>query len=114
LFDMAEAPFVEKSVPTDTKDPEAITARKKLQAVLDQLNPAEGKQGVGGGKLKPKKALRNVGPQTTAPLEGKAARRQQMRQERQAERRAQRKGRVPYPPPAGTAPTTSSVSEKTP
>ena len=44
LFDMAEAPFVEKPVPADTTDPKAIAARKSLQAVLDKLNPAAGKQ----------------------------------------------------------------------
>lgn len=44
LFDMAEAPFVEKPVPADTKDPEAAAGRKKLQAALDKLNPAAGKQ----------------------------------------------------------------------
>lgn len=44
LFDMQEAPFVEKPVPADTKDAEALVARTRLQAVLDQLNPAAGKQ----------------------------------------------------------------------
>ena len=44
LFDMADAPFVEKPVPADTTDTEAIAAKKRLQAVLDQLNPAAGKQ----------------------------------------------------------------------
>jgi arylsulfatase A len=44
LFDMSDAPFVEKPVPADTKDAEAIEGRKKLQAVLDKLNPAAGKQ----------------------------------------------------------------------
>ena len=41
---MTDAPFVEKPVPADTTDAEAIAARKRLQAVLDQLNPAAGKQ----------------------------------------------------------------------
>lgn len=44
LFDMAEAPFVEKPVPADTTDPKAIAGRKRLQAVLDKLNPTAGKQ----------------------------------------------------------------------
>ena len=48
LFDMKEAPFVEKPVPADTTDPEAIAARKRLQAVLDKLNPAAGKQAAPG------------------------------------------------------------------
>ena len=42
LFDMSDAPFAEKLVATDTKDPAAIAARKRLQAALDQLNPAGG------------------------------------------------------------------------
>ncbi|MBM4143625.1 MAG: hypothetical protein FJ225_08565 [Lentisphaerae bacterium] len=47
LFDMKDAPFTEPLVPADSKDPEAAAARKRLQAVLDKLNPA-------GGKLPPK------------------------------------------------------------
>jgi arylsulfatase A len=39
LFDMTNAPFVEKPVPA-SEQPEA---RQQLQAVLDQLNPAAGK-----------------------------------------------------------------------
>ncbi|MFN0111313.1 MAG: sulfatase-like hydrolase/transferase [Blastocatellia bacterium] len=42
LFDMSDAPFAEKLVAADTKDPKAIAARKRLQAALDQLNPAGG------------------------------------------------------------------------
>lgn len=42
LFDMSSAPFEEKLVAADTKDPAAIAARKRLQAALDQLNPAGG------------------------------------------------------------------------
>jgi len=42
LFDMSNAPFEEKLTPVDTKIPEAIAARKRLQAALDQLNPAGG------------------------------------------------------------------------
>ena len=42
LFDLSGAPWAEKLVPADTKDPAAIAARKKLQAALDQLNPAGG------------------------------------------------------------------------
>jgi arylsulfatase A len=44
LFDMSAAPFVEKPVPPGTGDAEAMAARARLQAVLDQLNPAAGKQ----------------------------------------------------------------------
>ena len=42
LYDMSDAPFSEKLVPADTKDPVAVAARKRLQAGLDQLNPAGG------------------------------------------------------------------------
>ena len=42
LFDMSDAPFAEKPVAADTKDAAAIAARKRLQAALDQLNPAGG------------------------------------------------------------------------
>ncbi|MCX7046327.1 MAG: sulfatase-like hydrolase/transferase [Candidatus Sumerlaeota bacterium] len=50
LLDMKEAPFEEKPVPADTKDEEAIAARRRLQAALDKLNPAGGKTEAGGGK----------------------------------------------------------------
>jgi len=43
LFDMKDAPFVEKLVPADSTDKAAVDARKRLQAVLDKLNPAGGK-----------------------------------------------------------------------
>ena len=39
---MRNAPFTEPRVPADTKDEAAIAVRKRLQAVLDQLNPAGG------------------------------------------------------------------------
>ena len=42
LFDLSGAPWAEKLIPTETKDPAALAARKKLQAALDQLNPAGG------------------------------------------------------------------------
>ena len=52
LFDMSDAPFAEKLVAADTKDPAAIAARKRLQPVLDKLNPAGGilDQGDGTGR----------------------------------------------------------------
>jgi arylsulfatase A len=43
LFDMKDSPFVEELVPADSKDEAAAAARKRLQAVLDKLNPAGGK-----------------------------------------------------------------------
>ena len=35
MFDMAEAPFIEKPVPKDSTDKAAIEARQRLQKVLD-------------------------------------------------------------------------------
>jgi len=43
LFDMSDAPFVEKAVPAETASKQAKAARQRLQAVLDKLNPAAGK-----------------------------------------------------------------------
>jgi len=43
LFDMSGAPFVEKAVANDSTDEAAKSARVRLQAVLDQLNPGGGK-----------------------------------------------------------------------
>ena len=43
LLDMKNAPFEEKPVPADTQDAQAVEARKRLQAVLDKLNPSGGK-----------------------------------------------------------------------
>lgn len=48
MFDLKNAPFEEIPVPADTKDAGAIASRKSLQAVLDKLNPAAGKQSVKG------------------------------------------------------------------
>ena len=42
LFDMSKAPFEEIAIPADTKNPEAIAAKARLQKVLDNLNPAGG------------------------------------------------------------------------
>lgn len=65
LFDMSKAPFEEIPVPTDTKNPEAIAARKSLQAELDRLNPTAGykDESIGSGrhanKVKKKKVRQN-------------------------------------------------------
>jgi arylsulfatase A len=62
LFDMSNAPFEETLVAADTKDPAAVNARKRLQAALDQLNPAGGILDTGDGtgrhanKMKKQKA----------------------------------------------------------
>ena len=49
LFDMKGAPFTEPRVPDDTKDPEAIAARARLQATLDKLAPEDGIRDKGDG-----------------------------------------------------------------
>ncbi len=43
LFDMTDAPFAEKPVPENATNPATVTARKRLRAVLAELNPATGK-----------------------------------------------------------------------
>ena len=43
LFDMKDSPFVEQLIAADSKDKAAVAARKRLQAVLDKLNPRGGK-----------------------------------------------------------------------
>jgi arylsulfatase A-like enzyme len=53
LFDMSDAPFVETLVPVEGQNAEAAAARARLQAVLDNLNPAGGKQ-VPPGAEKPR------------------------------------------------------------
>jgi arylsulfatase A len=42
LFDMSGAPFEEKKIDTNSSDLAAQSARRRLQAALDQLNPAGG------------------------------------------------------------------------
>jgi len=49
LFDMSKSPFEEIAVPVNTKNPEAVAARKSLQADLDKLNPAGGIKDTGDG-----------------------------------------------------------------
>jgi len=46
LFDLSDAPFAEKLVAASGQSDTAKTARKQLQAVLDELNPAAGKNPV--------------------------------------------------------------------
>jgi hypothetical protein len=43
LFDMADAPFVEKPVAAETQDAKARAGQEELQKVLGTLNPASGK-----------------------------------------------------------------------
>jgi len=65
LFSMKDAPFVEALVPADATDPAAVAARKSLQAVLDDLNPAAGKK-VPEGAAKKKKGGKKAKKATKA------------------------------------------------
>jgi arylsulfatase A len=56
LFDMSDAPFVEKLVAKEGQSKEAKAAREKLQKALDELNPAKGK--VAESREKPTKPNR--------------------------------------------------------
>jgi arylsulfatase A len=61
LCDMRDAPFSEPIVADDTKNADASTARKRLQAALDGLNPAGGilDQGDGTGRHAKRNQSRN-------------------------------------------------------
>lgn len=48
LFDLSDAPFVEKPVAPSADTPASKAARQRLTAVLAGLNPAGGKQDVRG------------------------------------------------------------------
>ncbi|MFM7205149.1 MAG: sulfatase-like hydrolase/transferase [Planctomycetaceae bacterium] len=50
LFDLADAPFVERAVPADSPNAEAAAGRKRLAAVLADLDPAAGRLGEESGK----------------------------------------------------------------
>ena len=56
LFDMHGAPFEEKLISVEAQNTEAKEARKRLQVVLDQLNPAGGKRDPGDGSGRHDKA----------------------------------------------------------
>ena len=47
---MKDAPFVEAPIAADSTDPASQAARKRLEAVLDDLNPAGGKVEPAGAK----------------------------------------------------------------
>ncbi len=49
LFDMSDAPFVEKPVAASADTEASKAARQRLSAALKELNPAAGKTDVGGG-----------------------------------------------------------------
>ena len=55
LFDMSDAPFVEKPVAASADTDVSKSARARLTAVLAELNPAGGKTDGGDGKMKKKK-----------------------------------------------------------
>ena len=66
LFDMSDAPFVEKPAPAAADTDASKAARARLTAVLAELNPAAGKTDGAGGKnnkqqRKQKKAERRAG-----------------------------------------------------
>ncbi|HPU86732.1 MAG TPA: sulfatase-like hydrolase/transferase, partial [Candidatus Latescibacteria bacterium] len=50
LFDMTDAPFIEKPVAADADTEAGKAARVRLTAILAELNPAAGKSDAGGGK----------------------------------------------------------------
>jgi len=50
LFDLADAPFTERPVPGDSADADAATGRRRLAAVLADLDPAGGRLGAESGK----------------------------------------------------------------
>ena len=52
LFDMSDAPFVEKPIAKDADTPASKAARARLTATLAELNPADGKTDQGGGAKK--------------------------------------------------------------
>ena len=55
LFDMSDAPFVEKPVAASADSEASKAARQRLSAALKELNPAAGKTDAGGGGAKKNK-----------------------------------------------------------
>ena len=49
LFDMSKAPFEEPVIPPGSASPAATSARRRLPAALDRLNPAGGILDTGDG-----------------------------------------------------------------
>ena len=58
LFDMSDAPFVEKPAPQEGASDAAKAARQRLQAALDELNPAAGKLAPKGASPPKKKKVK--------------------------------------------------------
>jgi len=71
LFDMTDAPFVEKPVATDAQSEVALAARQRLQAVLDKLNPTasvtDSKRKKGDNEQKKKKKERKKAKKVEPP-----------------------------------------------
>jgi arylsulfatase A len=59
LFDMSDAPFVEKPVPADADTETSKAARQKLTAVLAELDPASGKTDANAGAVGKKAGKKN-------------------------------------------------------
>jgi len=72
LFDMRNAPFAEPLVPPDSQDTEAMAARQRLQALLDELNPAGGKVDPGGGKGSKRAARQKMKAESNPPMQNGA------------------------------------------
>jgi arylsulfatase A len=73
LFDMSDAPFVEKPVALDTQHEAAAAARLRLQAVLAKLDPASGKHVLPANRAKKKPAKKRpaAAASTRLPASGK-------------------------------------------
>jgi arylsulfatase A len=73
LFNMKDAPFVEAEVPADSSDPDAQAARKRLSAILADLNPAGGKTVPEGAddKTKAERKAKKAAAKAAAKAAGK-------------------------------------------
>jgi arylsulfatase A len=66
LFDMSDAPFVEKPIAPQADTDQSKSARQRLSAALAELNPGAGKTDSGGGRLANRGTNTNpVGPWKT-------------------------------------------------
>lgn len=65
LFDMSDAPFVEKPV-ADAQSEAAAAARRRLQAVLAKLDPSSGKHVLAADKPKKKSKKNRSAPASPA------------------------------------------------
>ena len=77
LFDMKDSPFVEQLVAEDSKEEAAVAARKRLGAVLDQLNPAGGK---------------TISAEDEAAGKNRAKKQAQRQKQKQGQKQGQKKG----------------------